>query len=63
MIEGNAKEEQRQRQARERISTQIQELADELDTAGYLPSPYAVEEMHDRVEEILDEIDQELNQR
>lgn len=63
LIDGNAKEQQRQRQARNRISKQIQELAEELDTAGYEPYPYSVEQLDNRVREILDKIDQELDRR
>jgi hypothetical protein len=63
MIDGNAKERQRQRQARNRISKQIQALAEEVDTASYEPYPYSVEQLDDRVREILDEIDQELDRR
>lgn len=51
MIDGDAKEQQRQRQARDRISEQIQGLAAELDTPSYEPSLYSVEEMCDRISE------------
>jgi len=63
LIDGNAKEKRRQRQVREQISNQIQEFADELDTPGYEPAPYSVEQMRDRLELILDSIDEELDQR
>ena len=63
LIDGDAKEQQRQREARNRISKQIQALAEELDTPGSAPYPYSVEQLDDRVREILDEIDQERDRR
>jgi hypothetical protein len=63
LIDGNAKEQRRQREAREQVAEQIQEFADELDTPGYQPSPYSIEEMRDRLESILNSIDEELDQR
>lgn len=63
MVDGNAKERQRQREARNRISKKIQALAEELDTPSHEPYPYSVEQLQDRVKEILDEIDQELGRR
>lgn len=63
LIDGNATEQQRQREARERITEQIQDLAAELDTPSYEPAPYSVEELKERVEDILEDIETELNQR
>ncbi len=63
MIDGNAKERERQRAARERITAEIQTLAEELETPSYQPAPYSVEELRDRVGSILEEIDDELDRR
>jgi hypothetical protein len=63
LIDGNAKEKKRQREAREQITNQIQEFAAELETPGYEPAPYSVEELRDRLEDILGDIEDELNQR
>jgi len=63
LIDGNATEQQRQREARERITEQIQDLAAELDTPSYEPAPYSVDELKDRLEDILEDIEAELNQK
>jgi hypothetical protein len=63
VLDGSAEEQQRRRQARERISEQIRDLGDELDTPSYQPSPYSVEELRERLESILDEIESETDRR
>lgn len=63
VLNGSAKEQERRREAREDISDQIQDLAAELDTPSYQPSPYSVEELQDRFESILDDVNNELQRR
>ena len=63
VLDGSAKEQRRQRQARERFSEQIQDLAAELDTPSYEPSPYSVTELKEELETLLEEIDDELDRR
>lgn len=63
LLDGNAKERQRQRDARNRISEAIQALAADLDTPSYQPYPYSVERLHDRVSDVMDDIEQELERR
>jgi hypothetical protein len=63
VIDGNAKEQRRRRAERERISEQIQDLGEKLDTPGYQPAPYPVEELKERLESILEEVDREMDRR
>jgi len=63
LLDGSSKEQQRQIQAREQISEHIQDLAAEIDTADYAPPRYSVEELGERLEAILEEIDDELDRR
>jgi DNA-directed RNA polymerase subunit RPC12/RpoP len=63
LMDGNAKEQQRQQEAREQITEQILELASELDTPNYQPAPYTVEELKHRLEDLVEDIDTELQQR
>lgn len=63
VIDGSAKEQQRRRDERERISKQIRDFGEELDTASYQPSPYPVEELKERLESILEEVDREIDRR
>jgi DNA-directed RNA polymerase subunit RPC12/RpoP len=63
LLDGNAKEQQRQRQARREITERIQNLATEIDSPGYAPPPYSVEELKQELESILDDVNEELKRR
>lgn len=63
VIDGTAREQQRQREARRELTEQIQAFADELDRPGVAPPPLSVEELQLRLEEILEDVNAELERR
>lgn len=62
-IDGNAREQLRQREARQELTEEIIEFADELQTGGVEPPPLSAEQLQTRLEELLADVNNELDRR
>ncbi|WP_251344600.1 hypothetical protein [Haloplanus halophilus] len=62
-IDGNAREQLRQRESRRELTEGIIAFADELQTDGVEPPPLSVEQLQTRLEDILADVNKELDRR
>lgn len=61
--DGDAEEIRRQREVQKQIINDIQELAEETNTPSYEGPQHSIELLRDRLQQILDYIDSELERR